>query len=238
MIIDVHKVNKYFKDNHAVIDISLQIEKGEIFGFMGPNGGGKTTMMRMLCGLLTPSSGEGHCLGFDILTQTQEIKRRTGYMIQNFSFYADLTVLENLNFVARMYNVVHRKEAVNACIERFKLQQYANRLTGTLSGGWKQRVALAGCLTHAPELLLLDEPTAGVDPKARLDFWAELHALKAQGITTLVSTHYMDEAKQCDRLAYIKDGRLLIQGAPQAIMEQVGLSSLEAVFIKLGEQNN
>lgn len=238
MIIDVKGINKYFGDHHAVIDFTLQLERGEIFGFVGPNGGGKTTIMRMLCGLLIPSSGSGQCLGYDILTQSQDIKRKTGYMIQKFSFYEDLTVEENLNFVARMYNIAHRKQKVEECIEKFELQNYRYRLTGALSGGWKQRVALAACLTHKPELLLLDEPTAGVDPKARRDFWAMLHELKSQGITTLVSTHYMDEAKQCDRLAYIGDGRLFIEGSPQDILDQVGLPSLEDVFISLVEQYN
>lgn len=238
MIIDVKDINKYFGTYHAVVDCNLQLEQGEIFGFMGPNGGGKTTMMRMLCGLLTPTSGTGQCLGYDVLTQSQEIKKKTGYMTQQFSFYTDLTVSENLNFVARMYSVANRKQKVEACIEQFELQVYRNQLTGGLSGGWKQRVALAACLTHDPKLLLLDEPTAGVDPKARRDFWRMLHHLKTQGITTLVSTHYMDEAKQCDRLAYVGEGRLLIEGTPEEILNKEGFSTLEEVFISLVEKYN
>lgn len=237
MIIQVKHLNKYFGKRHAVVDFDFQLDKGEIVGFLGPNGGGKTTLLRMLCGLLTPSSGEGQCLGYDILTQSQEIKTKTGYMVQNFSFYEDLTVLENLEFVARIYGVNKMAQKVRACLEKFKLYDRRHQLTGALSGGWKQRVALAACLVHDPELLLLDEPTAGVDPKARRDFWSTLHELKKEkGISTLVSTHYMDEAEQCDRLLYIREGRLLIEGTPQSILEKVGLPTLEAVFISLVEK--
>lgn len=236
MIIDVKNLNKYFGERHAVIDFSFQLDKGEIFGFMGPNGGGKTTIMRMLCGLLIPSSGEGQCLGFDILTEYQEIKTQTGYMVQKFSFYEDLTVFENLSFVARMYSLKNPLQKAEEALKEFGLEERRNQLTGFLSGGWKQRVALAACLIHHPQLLLLDEPTAGVDPKARKEFWAMLHELKAKGMSVLVSTHYMDEAQQCDRLAYIGEGRLLIEGTPEAILEKAGVSSLEDVFISLVEK--
>lgn len=238
MIINVTNLNKFFGERHAVINFSFQLDKGEIFGFMGPNGGGKTTIMRMLCGLLIPSSGQGQCLGYDILTQYQEIKTKTGYMVQKFSFYEDLTVFENLSFVARIYNLTNPRQRVEQALVDFELTPRRNQLTGSLSGGWKQRVALAACLIHEPQLLLLDEPTAGVDPKARKEFWAMLHQLKAKGMSVLVSTHYMDEAQQCDRLAYIGEGRLLIEGTPQAILEQAGVSSLEDVFISLvGKQS-
>src|SRR5436190_498834 len=225
VVIDVHGINKRFGENHVVKDLALTVQRGEIFGFLGPNGSGKTTSIRMLCGLLTPDSGEGTCLGYDILRETKEIKRHVGYMTQRFSFWEDLTLRENLNFIARMYGMTGRRRHVDETLARLGLTERAKQLAGTLSGGWKQRLALAACLLHAPDLLLLDEPTAGVDPKARRDFWDELHALAAQGITVLVSTHYMDEAERCHKLGYILNGRLLAQGTASEVIAAQALST-------------
>jgi ABC-2 type transport system ATP-binding protein len=218
VVIDVRGLNKHFGDNHAVRDLTLTVRRGEIFGFLGPNGSGKTTSIRMLCGLLTPDSGQGTCLGYDILRETKQIKRHVGYMTQRFSFWEDLTLRENLNFIARMYGMTERRRHVDETLAHMGLAERGNQLAGTLSGGWKQRLALAACLLHAPDLLLLDEPTAGVDPKARRDFWDELHALAAQGITVLVSTHYMDEAERCHKLGYILNGSLLTQGTASEVI--------------------
>ena len=223
VVIDVRGLNKHFGSNHAVKDLALTVRRGEIFGFLGPNGSGKTTSIRMLCGLLTPDSGEGTCLGLDILRDTREIKRQVGYMTQRFSFWEDLTIRENLRFVARMYGLNDSAGRVESALDHLGLKQSADKLAGALSGGWKQRLALAACLLHEPQLLLLDEPTAGVDPKARRDFWDELHALAARGITVLVSTHYMDEAERCHKLGYILDGRLLAQGTAKEIVASQSL---------------
>ncbi len=217
-VIDVHDLNKRFGDKHVVRDFSLQVRRGEIFGFLGPNGSGKTTSIRMLCGLLTPDSGSGTCLGYDVIHETAAIKREVGYMTQRFSLWEDLTIRENLDFVARMYGMRDRKQAVAQAIAGLGLQARQNQLAGTLSGGWKQRLALAACMLHNPKLLLLDEPTAGVDPKARRDFWEEIHALAASGISVLVSTHYMDEAERCHRLAYIAYGVLLATGTVEEVL--------------------
>ena len=197
LVIDVRGLNKHFGDKHVVRDLSLNVRRGEIFGFLGPNGSGKTTSIRMLCGLLTPDSGSGTCLGFDLLREAAAIKREVGYMTQRFSLWEDLTIRENLDFVARMYGLSQRKRAVAGAIERLGLAERRDQLAGTLSGGWKQRLSLAACMLHQPRLLLLDEPTAGVDPKARRDFWEEIHQLAEGGISALVSTHYMDEAERC-----------------------------------------
>ena len=217
-VIDVHDLNKHFGDKQVVRDFSLQVKRGEIFGFLGPNGSGKTTSIRMLCGLLTPDSGSGTCLGYDVIRETAAIKRDVGYMTQRFSLWEDLTIRENLDFVARMYGMRDRKRAVTQAIADLGLQARQNQLAGTLSGGWKQRLALAACMLHNPKLLLLDEPTAGVDPKARRDFWEEIHALAASGISVLVSTHYMDEAERCHRLAYIAYGVLLATGTVEEVL--------------------
>ncbi|MBS0359044.1 MAG: ABC transporter ATP-binding protein [Proteobacteria bacterium] len=223
--IDVRHLNKSFNGKPAVIDVALQVKPGEIFGFLGPNGSGKTTTIRMLCGLLIPDSGEGQCLGYDILKQSNEIKLQAGYMTQKFSLYEDLTVYENLDFTARIYNIDDREKSVDETISEFGLSEYAYQLAGTLSGGWKQRLALAAALIHKPKLLLLDEPTAGVDPKARRDFWDEINQLSVRGVTTLVSTHYMDEAERCNRLAYIAYGHMLAHGTSEEIINQVHLST-------------
>src|SRR5438552_6234669 len=223
VVIDVRGINKHFGENHAVKDLALTVRRGEIFGFLGPNGSGKTTSIRMICGLLTPDSGEGTCLGYDVLRETKQIKRHVGYMTQAFSFWVDLTIRENLRFISRMYGMQDGHERVERELEQLGLKDRADQLAGTLSGGWKQRLALAACLLHDPQLLLLDEPTAGVDPKARRDFWDELHALAARGITVLVSTHYMDEAERCHKLGYILDGRLLAQGTANEIVASQSL---------------
>jgi ABC-2 type transport system ATP-binding protein len=218
LAIDVHGLNKSFGSKHVVIDLSLQVEKGQILGFLGPNGSGKTTSIRMLCGLLKPDSGSGTCLGYDVIRETAAIKREVGYMTQRFSLWEDLTIRENLEFVARMYGMKDRKQAVAQAIDALGLGSRRDQLAGTLSGGWKQRLALAACMLHNPKLLLLDEPTAGVDPKARREFWEEIHALAARGISVLVSTHYMDEAERCHRLVYIAYGKLLATGTPDEIL--------------------
>jgi ABC-2 type transport system ATP-binding protein len=224
--IDVRGLNKSFGSKHVVVDFALQVRKGEIYGFLGPNGSGKTTSIRMICGLLKPDSGEGTCLGYDI-RDSASIKREVGYMTQRFSLWEDLTIRENLDFVARMYGMRERKQAVAECLKDLNLTKRQDQLAGTLSGGWKQRLALAACMLHRPRLLLLDEPTAGVDPQARRDFWEEIHALAARGISVLVATHYMDEAERCHRLAYIAYGKLLATGTPDEVLHAVKLSTWE-----------
>jgi len=225
--IDVSGITKSFNGKVVVNNLSLTVEQGEIYGFLGPNGSGKTTFIRILCGLLRPDSGTGRCLGMDIIKDFAAIKTRVGYMAQRFSLYGDLSVRENLDFMARMYGVTDRKAAVAATIERMKLGPYAAQLAKNLSGGWKQRLALAASLIHGPELLLLDEPTAGVDPKARRDFWDEVHELAGQGLTALISTHYMDEAERCHRLAYISYGNLLTKGTVAEVVASRGLATWE-----------
>ena len=223
--IDVAGLNKHYGEKHVVRDVSLRVRRGEIFGFLGPNGSGKTTTIRMVCGLLRPDSGSGACLGYDIVRERAQIKRKVGYMTQRFSFWEDLSIAENLDFVARMYDIPERKQAVRRALETLGLATRARQLAGTLSGGWKQRLALAACMLHSPSLLLLDEPTAGVDPRARRDFWDELQSLAAKGISVLVSTHYMDEAVRCHKLAYIAYGKLLAQGTAQEVIASQHLST-------------
>ena len=223
--IDVRGLAKSFGGHRVVYDLTLQVKRGEIFGFLGPNGSGKTTSIRMLCGLLIPDAGEGRCLEYDVIRQTGQIKREVGYMTQRFSLYEDLSVQENLDFVARIYGVHNRLQVVNTALERLGLTDRRAQLAGTLSGGWKQRLALAATTLHNPKLLLLDEPTAGVDPKARRDFWLAIHQLAAEGITVLVSTHYMDEAERCHRLAYLSFGKILTQGTPSQVAAGSGLTT-------------
>ena len=219
LAIDVKGLNKSFGAKHVVKDVSIQVEEGRICGFLGPNGSGKTTTLRMLCGLLTPDSGDGTCLGLDIIRESREIKRRTGYMTQRFSLYEDLTIEENLTFTARIYGLDRRRERVDEALKRLGLADRRTQLAGELSGGWKQRLALAACTLHEPRLLLLDEPTAGVDPKARRDFWDEIHVLAERGLTVLVSTHYMDEAERCHDIAYIVNGELIARGTAASIIK-------------------
>ncbi len=225
VVIDVHNLNKSFGKRSVVNNLSMQVRRGEIFGFLGPNGSGKTTSIRMMCGLLTPDSGSGHCLGYDIRKESDQIKRRVGYMTQKFSYWEDLSIRENLDFITRLYQIPDRRNAIDEALENLGLTSRAKQLAGILSGGWKQRLALAACLLHKPDLLLLDEPTAGVDPTARRDFWEELHRLAAQGLSVLVSTHYMDEAERCHKLAYIAYGHLLAQGTATEITAQSHLST-------------
>jgi ABC-2 type transport system ATP-binding protein len=224
-VIAVEGLTKTFGEKVAVNGLSLRIERGEIFGFLGPNGSGKTTFIRMLCGLLRPDGGRGTCLGFDIVAEADRIRPHIGYMAQRFSLYEDLSVRENLDFMARIYGVADRRARVGETMEHMGLGPFAGQLAGTLSGGWKQRLALAACLLHEPKLLLLDEPTAGVDPKARRDFWDDVYALSARGITALISTHYMDEAERCHRLAYLAYGDLLAAGTAEEIITDVNLST-------------
>jgi ABC-2 type transport system ATP-binding protein len=221
--IAVEGLTKSFDGKEVVHDLSLRVRRGQIYGFLGPNGSGKTTTLRMICGLLTPDGGRGTCLGYDILTEREKIKRRVGYMTQRFSLYQDLSIKENLEFVARVYDLADPAEAARQAIERLGLQGRETQLAGTLSGGWKQRLALGACILPKPDLLLLDEPTAGVDPKARREFWGEIHKLAAGGMTVLVSTHYMDEAERCHEIAYIAYGELLAQGTIHDVVEASGL---------------
>lgn len=223
--IDVYGMTKRFGSRTAVDRVDLKVRTGEICGFLGPNGSGKTTFIRMLCGLLRADEGHGACLGLDVISESAAIKRQVGYMTQRFSFYEDLTIFENLDFIARIYAVRNRKQAVRDSLERLGLAGRRNQLAGELSGGWKQRLALAACMIHEPKLLLLDEPTAGVDPKARREFWEEIHQLAGEGLTFLIATHYMDEAERCHRLAYIAYGKLLTQGTVDEVVEQSRLTT-------------
>ena len=227
LVIDVDGITKRFGERTVVNQIGLQVARGEIYGFLGPNGSGKTTFLRMLCGLLIPDAGRGVCLGFDLRTQAAEIKKHVGYMTQRFSFYEDLSLEENLDFVARIYGVRDRRAAVQRSLESLGLVERRRQLAGVLSGGWKQRLALAACLIHQPRLLLLDEPTAGVDPKARREFWEEIHRLASDGLTVLITTHYMDEAERCHRLAYIAYGTLLARGTVEDVVRTAGLTTWE-----------
>jgi ABC-2 type transport system ATP-binding protein len=225
LVIDVRGVTKRFGGRAVVNDLALQVRRGEIYGFLGPNGSGKTTFIRMLCGLLTPDAGSGTCLGLDVRAQQRQIRRHVGYMTQRFSYYEDLTIRENLDFIARVYDVPGRRAAVDQSLERLGLANRSHQLAGQLSGGWKQRLALAACLIHSPQLLLLDEPTAGVDPKARREFWEELHRLAADGLTVLITTHYMDEAERCHRLAYLAYGHLLARGTVDDVVAAAKLTT-------------
>ncbi|ALK09997.1 ABC transporter ATP-binding protein [Blastochloris viridis] len=223
--IAVEGLTKAF-DGHVVVrDLSMTVKRGTIYGFLGPNGSGKTTTIRMLCGLLTPDAGRGTCLGYDILTEADKIKRHVGYMTQRFSLYQDLSVRENLEFVARLYGLADPRGAAASMIKRLGLEGRGEQLAGSLSGGWKQRLALGACTLPEPQLLLLDEPTAGVDPKARREFWNEIHQLAAEGLTVLVSTHYMDEAERCHEIAYIAYGDLLVHGTVDEVIGKSGLTT-------------
>lgn len=227
-VIDARGLVKRFGKRTVVDRLSIQVERGQICGFLGPNGSGKTTTIRMLCGLLTPDGGTGTCLGHDIVRESWAIKRQVGYMTQRFSLYEDLSIAENLEFIARLYAMPRRRERVAEALAQLGLAERKNQLAGTLSGGWKQRLALAAAILHDPKLLLLDEPTAGVDPKARREFWDEIHRLAENGMTVLVSTHYMDEAERCHRIAYIAYGRLLTEGTIEEVLERSGLVTWRA----------
>nr|WP_242532219.1 ABC transporter ATP-binding protein [Salipiger thiooxidans] len=219
-------MTKRFGERTVVDRVSLSVAKGEIAGFLGPNGSGKTTTIRLMCGLLQPDGGSGRVLGHDILTERGAIKREVGYMTQKFSFYEDLTIEENLSFVAGLYQMRRKREVVRDTLRELGLWTRRGQLAGSLSGGWKQRLALAACVMHKPQLLMLDEPTAGVDPKARRDFWDEIHRLAADGLTVLVSTHYMDEAERCHRINYISYGTLVAQGTVEEVVRDAGLTTV------------
>ena len=240
LAIDVHDLRKSFGPRLVIDRLTLQVPEGEICGFLGGNGSGKTTTIRMLCGLLRPDGGGGMCLGMDLLREGPRIRRQIGYMTQRFSFYEDLTIEENLDFVARMYGLKDRKRIVHESLDHLGLIKRKDQLAGSLSGGWKQRLALAACMLHDPKLLLLDEPTAGVDPKARRDFWEQIHELAGRGLTFLITTHYMDEAERCHRLAYIFQGKLLAQGTVDDVIHKAGLTTWAVSgpgdLFKLGEQ--
>ncbi len=231
-VIAVEGLTKRFSGKVVVDDVDLHVRRGEIVGFLGPNGSGKTTTIRMICGLLRPDSGRGEVLGYNILTEADRIKREVGYMTQRFSFYEDLTIRENLDFVARLYELSPRRAYVDRTLERLGLANRQGQLAGSLSGGWKQRLALAACIMHEPQLLLLDEPTAGVDPKARREFWDEIHELAADGLTVLVSTHYVDEAERCHRIVYIAYGRVIARGT---VAEVIAGSGLHTIIVRGGD---
>ena len=225
LAIDVHGLTKRYGERAVVDHLDFQVQRGEVCGFLGPNGSGKTTFMRLLCGLLTPDEGEGTCLGYNLRTEADKIRLEVGYMTQKFSYYEDLSIEENLDFVARIYDLPDRRTAVTATLDQLGLTARRKQLAGTLSGGWKQRLALAASMIHRPRLLLLDEPTAGVDPKARRDFWEQIQLLSAQGLTFLITTHYMDEAERCNRVAYISYGNLLTHGTVAEVIAHVDLTT-------------
>lgn len=233
LAIDVRGLSKHYGGRAVVNNVDLKVRAGRICGFLGPNGSGKTTTIRMLCGLLTPDSGAGVCLGLDIIREAPLIKRQVGYMTQKFGLYDDLSIRENLDFIARLFELPQRRNAVDQALEELGLTTRQKQLAGSLSGGWKQRLALAACMIHEPRLLLLDEPTAGVDPKARRDFWDQIHRLADKGMTVLVSTHYMDEAERCHELVYIAYGKVLAQGSATEIVERSNASNLEDAFVRL-----
>ncbi|MBI2736906.1 MAG: ABC transporter ATP-binding protein [Rhodospirillales bacterium] len=234
LAIDVHDLVKRFGARTVVDRVSLAVGAGRVCGFLGPNGSGKTTTLRMICGLLTPDGGGGTCLGHDLMREREEIKRQTGYMSQRFGLYDDLSIRENLEFIARVYALDRLRERVDGALERLGLATRQKQITGALSGGWKQRLALAACMLHEPRVLLLDEPTAGVDPKARRAFWDEIHAYAARGITVLVSTHYMDEAERCHEIAYIAYGELIARGTVADVIENCGLHAFVATGPRAG----
>jgi ABC-type multidrug transport system ATPase subunit len=227
LVIDVHDLRKSFGTRSVVDGLNLEVAAGQICGFLGANGSGKTTTIRTLCGLLVPDAGRGTCLGFDIIRESHLIRRQVGYMTQKFSLYEDLTVQENLDLVADVYEMANARQAAKDIAERMGLADRRDQLAGQLSGGWKQRLALAACILHEPKLLLLDEPTAGVDAKARREFWDMIHDLAGEGLTVLVSTHYMDEAERCHRIVYLANGHIVVQGDAGEVSHHSGLITYE-----------
>lgn len=223
----VRGLTKRFGGRTVVDHVNLTVQPGRICGFLGPNGSGKTTTLRMICGLLIPDEGEGEVLGLDLKTKRRAIKHQIGYMTQKFGLFSDLSIAENLEFIARVYGLDNRGARVDAALERLGLASRATQLAGKLSGGWKQRLALAAAVLHEPKILLLDEPTAGVDPQARREFWDQIHALAREGMTVLVSTHYMDEAERCHEIAYIAYGVMLARGTTDEVIAASGLCALQ-----------
>jgi len=237
--VETHGLRKVFGPIVALEGLDLTIERGEVFGLLGPNGSGKTTTIRMLTGLMTPTAGSATVVGYDVARQAELLRRRIGYMSQKYGLYDDLTVVENVTFYAGLYGLTNpeRKDRVREQLSAFQLAARAQQLAGTLSGGWKQRLALACATTHRPDMIFLDEPTAGVDPASRRLFWERIYALSEGGTTILVTTHYMDEAERCERLAFLSRGHLIALGTPADITERFGTKSVEDVFIKLQEQD-
>ncbi|WP_298628188.1 ABC transporter ATP-binding protein [uncultured Legionella sp.] len=227
LIINVKNLSKKFAGHTAVTGVDLQVKPGEIYGFLGPNGSGKTTTIRMLCGLLTPDSGSGTCLGYNILTQSKTIRKHVGYLPQFFSLYKQLTVYENILFMAELYGVLDREQATQNLMKHLGLSAKKDHHAGGLSGGWKQRLALACALIHQPFLLLLDEPTASVDAESRMDFWEIMRDLSAEGMTILLSSHNMDEIERCHRISYISNGHLLSSGHIKEIIKNINLLTWE-----------
>ena len=239
LAIRTRALRKTFGALVAVEALDLEVPRGEVFGLLGPNGSGKTTTIRMLCGLLTPTSGEATVVGYDIRTQAERLRLDIGYMSQRFGLYDELTVYENIRFYATVYGLhgAERAARLDELLRERGLDARRNQQAGTLSGGWKQRLALACATAHRPALLFLDEPTAGVDPASRRHFWEIVHQMAGGGTTVLVTTHYMDEAARCDRLAFLSRGRLIAVGAPDEITRQFGRTSIEDVFIALQEHD-
>jgi drug efflux transport system ATP-binding protein len=237
--IETHDLTRRFGALTAVQQLTLRIDRGEVFGLLGPNGSGKTTTIRMLCGLLEPSEGWATVAGIDVAKAPEQVKQHIGYMSQRFGLYEDLTVAENLEFYAGIYGLSGGVEAdrLAAVIAFIGLGERLRQLVGQLSGGWKQRLALACALIHQPPVLFLDEPTAGVDPAARRTFWRAIYELTQQGTTVLVTTHYMDEAERCTRLAMMSAGRLIAMGTPADVAAQVGGKTLEDAFVILQERD-
>lgn len=236
-VITVHtdKLTKVFGSLRAVDGVTFDISSGEVFGMLGPNGSGKTTTIRMLCGLLEPTSGSATVAGFDVRTQGEEIRRNIGYMSQRFGMYDDMTVAENLDFYASLYGLAgdEKRRRMNQLFDELGLRERSNQLVGTLSGGWKQRISLACAIAHQPAILFLDEPTAGVDPAARRQFWETIHGLAKDGTTIVVTTHYMDEAARCERIAFLSRGHLIAVGTADEVTRQFGQPTIEDVFIEL-----
>ena len=233
------KLTKIFDGVTAVDAITFDVNRGEVFGVLGPNGSGKTTTIRMLCGLLTPTSGAATVAGFDVLTQSEDVRRNIGYMSQKFGMYEDLTVAENLDFYSSLYGLAgaEKKKRMNELFDDLGLRPRINQLVGTLSGGWKQRISLACAIAHHPAVLFLDEPTAGVDPAARRRFWDTIYGLAKAGTTILVTTHYMDEADRCQRIAFLSRGHLIAIGTSEEVTRQFGKPTIEDVFVELQQRD-